>query len=928
MAAEAAESLANKLKESVCFALIEDLLTARKISSTDAEFLRKKYTSLYENVVKSQNREEEQAKRCRAISNEILSEKIAVEKGKFEESQMQRSVRSLEAERDTLQAEHDLSEQRDNIAKFEIAELKKLHDDLNQSLKDMKKQNKSLVEPVIESLTQQISEINEQYDFMDEAHSKEEAEKASILARIHELEESVKKKKSYYDEELTDRLKKAKQEPERLARKIDTVQSAIKSMEDELKGIQGQIKRKDNQAEKLLKRKEESEKLKAHLESQQALKRQTIEQREQDIAILKTKLQHEKARNNELITSKVESTIKSKEADSLMRHKTDQLSFVTKEYEGLKRKCKKKIGLIDSSKTLLPQLESLLKEVEASVAGQKSMVKDLEEKVSRLKDEADIGKNRLMQQLDVESSAKQQVEELTVSVEDLEADVGRLAVEDHRLTKVISLLSTQRDLKAIDVQRLIQKHKDAAQHLRMKELMIVDLTKRCNEISNRVKEFSALHEVVKNERNKQFSLIAGSAQAISEMREKVRVLGVEITILRGESAGKDRGLVKERAAFKTVESQRDILRNEVNIALSAYRQKQSTVELQIQDIDKLNLVINNLEHEMLELKSLYEKAVNDRNVSGVRLIDKNDELCVLNERWKLQKDVLAKAEAELIRQEDEMRFLRLQHEELSRQYKAVNFHLPQVVALRSQLARLEEELLAERRVADAEGCKLEDTANMERYRELLGEDPDMDQLTAKMNVLDARINGKREQQLEKEVVLEELTELTETLRSKGLERRDKAKSQADQLNTLQTRIREATKKMLATVSELSMYQATALRLQNEKSVREKELEDATWRVDHGEAPNEEALVDFEKSERRRQHQTEVLAKTKSDYSQSMQGPVDMMKTTAEPRPTAYVPDNTIMPIPRPYGNHAPFKPSELGATMRHIRQPIPKVIEL
>ena len=52
-------------------------------------------------------------------------------------------------------------------------------------------------------------------------------------------------------------------------------------------------------------------------------------------------------------------------------------------------------------------------------------------------------------------------------------------------------------------------------------------------------------------------------------------------------------------------------------------------------------------------------------------------------------------------------------------------------------------------------------------------------------------------------------------------------------------------------------------------------------------------------------------------------------TTAEPRPNAYIPeDDAELPIPRPYGSHAPFKPAEPGSTMRHIRKPIPKPIEI
>jgi len=104
----------------------------------------------------------------------------------------------------------------------------------------------------------------------------------------------------------------------------------------------------------------------------------------------------------------------------------------------------------------------------------------------------------------------------------------RLTVEERRLQKLHALLSAQRDLKAGEATRLVQKEKDARQHVRMKELLILDLTKRCNEITNRLKEFSALYEIIKNERNKYVNLIQSSTQALAEMREKIRILNNEV----------------------------------------------------------------------------------------------------------------------------------------------------------------------------------------------------------------------------------------------------------------------------------------------------------------------------------------------------------------------------------------------------------------
>ena len=58
----------------------------------------------------------------------------------------------------------------------------------------------------------------------------------------------------------------------------------------------------------------------------------------------------------------------------------------------------------------------------------------------------------------------------------------------------------------------------------------------------------------------------------------------------------------------------------------------------------------------------------------------------------------------------------------------------------------------------------------------------------------------------------------------------------------------------------------------------------------------------------------------------MGAPAAAVRTTAEARPNAYIPDE--LGIPKPYGALAPFKPTEAGTTMRHIRMPNPPEIEI
>ena len=61
-----------------------------------------------------------------------------------------------------------------------------------------------------------------------------------------------------------------------------------------------------------------------------------------------------------------------------------------------------------------------------------------------------------------------------------------------------------------------------------------------------------------------------------------------------------------------------------------------------------------------------------------------------------------------------------------------------------------------------------------------------------------------------------------------------------QVNEYQAKIKDTTRKMMAIVSELSMNQAQAMKLQQEVRGHEQDLEQAYVRMERGEAPSEEA----------------------------------------------------------------------------------------
>lgn len=118
----------------------------------------------------------------------------------------------------------------------------------------------------------------------------------------------------------------------------------------------------------------------------------------------------------------------------------------------------------------------------------------------------------------------------------------------------------------------------------------------------------------------------------SEMREKLKILGNETELLREESTQKDHLLARNRHDHAAARAERDALRNELNQCAIDFKHEQDTVDEQISQIDQLNSLINQAEKAMLKLKKQYETMVEARNYTGLMLIDRNDELCILYER--------------------------------------------------------------------------------------------------------------------------------------------------------------------------------------------------------------------------------------------------------------------------------------------------------
>jgi chromosome segregation ATPase len=166
--------------------------------------------------------------------------------------------------------------------------------------------------------------------------------------------------------------------------------------------------------------------------------------------------------------------------------------------------------------------------------------------------------------------------------------------------------------------------------------------------------------------------------------------------------------------------------------------------------------------------------------------------------------------------EDEIRMIRIEIAENERKVKVAQERLVDVPQLAEDVLDLQRQIQGVHLQENDLSRQLEDPENKKRWRELEGEDPDEEALDAKISIIEERLNSKKEQLLEKELILDEVSNLVEKLKRDATEGRQSTLEVSEKINEFQSRLRDLTRKMKATISELSMCQANIIKYQNER----------------------------------------------------------------------------------------------------------------
>ncbi|KAJ3123150.1 hypothetical protein HK098_002149 [Nowakowskiella sp. JEL0407] len=919
------------------FKFLDTLKPKRDYSDEKINQLKEKLQGMYVYLHSISDYEKNLAKKCKVAAQEISIQRVEMDKSGNRLFSANSSIGELK--RELLKAENEvrLAVERNRRIQEETTEAIAQKTELFNDIEEIRRHKADMLEPQLIASTKELKLDVIQRRHQVENLQKDLEEKEATLEKTTRDKDRLEVEKEKHSVALA----KASEIPTKIIKQTEVLRDAISSLVVENVKQTTMGTQLDKEIERLAKKRKELEENKLDQAADYEQRRAEIHEMEKRCdEIFK---QHEFAKDQlsaqkgervrlELAFKKVIFDIK-REHDVLLHSIRDK---------EIKLKINRRLETtVNNILMSAPQTKKQSEDLQRQVEHHKREGRHFRKLIGTLRKDVDSLIFDFLKQEQMEKSELTKCQTQFNHNKRLEEELDELIKFCDDLERQIETLSSERELKSRELIRIREKHRNIKEDSGAKEVAINDAKKRCEEAVSRLRDFATLYDVVKNERNKYMNQIQATLQRAAEMKEKIKILSNEIEILRHEIMNKDRELSKKRQENTAKYALRDSAKNEANKLLALYRERREQIEQHLSKIETLNTLINAAEDDMVFLKNRYEQAVKERNSVGVNLLDRNDELCILYEKLNIQAGIMAKGEESLIEKELEIRELQLTVTELERSIELLKKQRPKVDEYDKELTELQKEIDGVREQIGTLSAEIENPEDPNRCRYLKGVDPTQKDLLERIKNIEEILAEREENLLEKDLVLEEVTTLTLRLQKQTIEGRSESNLVALQLNDLTKRIKHITKAMMARVSELSMQQALAMSIYHEKNEKERLLAEAKIRLSRGEPPTEEIERDFIQAERKRlRRETELLdLATKRNLEGSGFVGVDdenffvynNIRTLAEPRPNAYVPDTSgigELPIPKPYGVHAPFKPSEIGSQLRRFRKPIVKPIQI
>ncbi|XP_039704880.1 coiled-coil domain-containing protein 146 isoform X3 [Pteropus medius] len=869
------------LSTSPAFICLHELHAMGKLPGTRMAELKAKYTLLHDTVVSTQESEVQLLQNAKRFTEQIEQQQFHLQQADNFPEAFSTEVSKMREQLLKYQNEYNAVKEREFHNQYRLNSLMEEKSIIIKEFEkipkpgEMEKKMRILRESTEELRKETMQKKIEIKNLREDLTSKQK----QLIKEQKELEELLEYQVNLKDEVVHHQAIPVQigKEIEKTTRKKVEMEKKKIVLEYELKELNDSLKKVETKINAIM---EEKEDVIKEVEGKRALLE--VKEREYNQLVKLLELTRENEATSLTERGILDLNLRNSLIDKQNYH--DELSRKQREKERDFRNLKKMELLLKVSWDALTQTQALhqrlLLEMEAIPKDDSA----LSERRRELHKEVEVAKRNLTQQKILSDAESKLVEQQLAEENKLLKEQENMRELVFGLVRLTQIKIDEKEQKSKDFRKAQQKYTNIVKEIKAKDLEIRIHRKKKREIHRRLREFAKLYDTIRNERNKFVNLLHKAHQQVNEIKERHKMSLNELEILRNSAVTQERKLqnsMLKRANNVTI---RESMQNDVCKIVVKLQEMKEKKEAQLNNIDRLAHMITVIEEEMVQLRKKYERAVQRRNESGVQLIEREEEVCIFYEKINIQEKMKLNAEIEIHVLDEKIRFLKLKIAEKQRQIHVTQKLLPAKKSLDAELAVLQ----------------IQFSQCTDRIKDL-----------------------------EKQFVNPEDKNRTRFLPGKDMTEEEMIKK-LDAMNGYQKKIKDATEKMMALVAELSMKQALAIELQKEVKEKEDFIFSCNSRIEKGLPLNKEIEREWLKVLRDEEMYAVAIAEKSREFleADNRQLP-NGVYTTAEPRPNAYIPEaEATLPLPKPYGALAPFKPSEPGANMRHIRKPVIKPIEI
>jgi chromosome segregation ATPase len=740
-------------------------------------------------------------------------------------------------ERDALAAQLAAAAARDGRVVAELAELASQRMLVGEALESACALNAVEVEPVLAALGAEAAEAAAEAAAARVAAAAAEVGAEKARFRGDNLKRATAKQAATVDTLRVER-ERVEKEPPKVAQAAAVVGRLLEGATAELARVGGELEALRGAAGESAAAVREAGGVRTALDAALAQHGGELAAREREVAALEAVLRRERAAGKELLEKKVVAGAAAERGRSAAAAARAAAERAAAAYEAGKRALAKRVGALNAARARRAPLAALIEQRSGALEGGRRRAAEAAAAEAGVKRQMDVLVAQYLREEAAEKRGRDAVAEAAAACAALEEEGTQWAREEAAARKQLAALKAQRDLKRSELARLAGATEDAEEARAGKQRSLEELSEAVARCAGKGIQFFTLAEAANKERAAAAQEEAEVRKALGALRERERVLGEERLVLTQELTVKERALERDAHAMTGAALARDGLRADACKLAALNGEADTAIEGASAQVGRLMAALRATAGEAARLRALHSSLTESRNAAANAVAAAQREWALFGEKAAAQSGAGARGEAALRGVEEEVRTLRLARDDLLRRINAATAAAPGAAAELERLRDLEAEVARTEAEVEKLSALLVAPDGGGRLVRLPGADGEAEDLEATALEMEGALGKVREAVLQRGATLEELRAARDAAvaAAAGTGAGDSALDLARAINEATAKLRDMGKRLMASVAELALHQATEMQLAAEAARAESAKADAEERLAKGLPP--------------------------------------------------------------------------------------------